>query len=153
MEEGLALAQEVLGQAQCRYKRYYNKKARVRIFKVGDKVLILLPADSNKVIMQWKGPLKVEEVVAVDDYRINVRGKVKTYVNLRKKYFDRARKGKVGTTVIHFASAAMAECSKSVRVDVVKDEALLELGYIGGKESYKDVNIDADLDDEKKRNL
>ena len=88
MEEGLSLAQAALGQAQCRYKRYYDNKTRARKFKVGDKVLILLPTDCNKLIMQWKGPFKVEGVVAVNDYRINVKGKVKTYhVNLLKKYF------------------------------------------------------------------
>ena len=38
---------------------YYNKKARSRTFKEGDEVLLLLPTDHNKLLMQWKGPFKV----------------------------------------------------------------------------------------------
>ena len=47
----------------------------------------------------------------------------------------------------------MVEYSESVPADVVNDEELLELGYPGGNKSYKDINIYADLDNEKKRNL
>ena len=32
-------------------------------FKVGDKVLLLLPTDSNKLVLQWKDPFEVVEVL------------------------------------------------------------------------------------------
>ena len=40
--------------------------------------------------MQWKGPFEVSSVVALNDYRVKVKGKEKVYhANLLKKYFER----------------------------------------------------------------
>jgi transposase InsO family protein len=46
------LAREQLMKSQNRYKRYFDSKAKDRMFKVGDKVLLLLPTDKNKLLMQ-----------------------------------------------------------------------------------------------------
>ena len=155
IEEGVALAHNALEQAQSRYKRYYDKKARSRKFKVGDEVLILLPTDSNKLLMQWKGPFKVEHVVAVNDYKVNVDGKVKTYhANLLKKYYRRDTKPEqVGASVIHIACAAVVESSEVDPDGVVDDEALLELGYAGGKENHTDVKVNPNLEQEQERGV
>ena len=92
LEETLRIAREELGKAQVRQKRYYDRKAKERSLEVEDKVLMLRPTDSNKLIMQWKGPYQVEAKRSVNDYRINVRGKSKTYhINLLKKYQERAK--------------------------------------------------------------
>ena len=96
LEETLRIAREELGKAQVRQKCYYDHKAKERSLEVGDKVLLLRPTDSNKLIMQWKGPYQVEEKRGVNDYRINIRGKSKTYhINLLKKYQERAKDGEV----------------------------------------------------------
>ena len=79
IEETCHIAQAELSKAQKRYKKYFNKKAGCRRFKVGDKVLILLPTDANKLLMQWKGPYEVVEVISEYNYKIKVRGKVKVY--------------------------------------------------------------------------
>ena len=58
--------------------------------KARDQVLILLPTDQNKLLMQWKGPYSVEEVVGVSDYRVRVKGQLKIYhANMLKQYFGR----------------------------------------------------------------
>ena len=81
------LAQQELKKSSARYKKYYDRKTRSRTFKVGDKVLMLLPTDHNKILMQWKGPYTVVEKRGVADYRIDVDGKLKTFhANLLKKY-------------------------------------------------------------------
>ena len=54
LEETCQLARESLYEAQGRQKHHYDKKARNRQFKVGQKVLVLLPTDSNKLVLQWK---------------------------------------------------------------------------------------------------
>ena len=96
LEETLRIAREELCKAQVRQKRYYDRKAKERNLEVEDKVLLLRPTDSNKLIMQWKGPYQVEAKRSVNDYRINVRGKSKTYhINLLKKYQERAKNGEV----------------------------------------------------------
>ena len=56
------MAQEELLKSQTRQKRYYARKTRQRRFRPGDKVLVLLPTNANKLLMQWKGPF---EVIAV----------------------------------------------------------------------------------------
>ncbi|XP_077867182.1 uncharacterized protein LOC144356200 [Saccoglossus kowalevskii] len=57
LQETCTLAQAELAKAKVRYKRYYDRKARYRKFQPGDKVLVLLPTDHNKLLMQWQGPM------------------------------------------------------------------------------------------------
>ena len=58
---------------------YNNRRARSRKFKVGNKVILLRPADSNKLLLQWKGPFEVVEVLNRMDYRIEVNSVFGTY--------------------------------------------------------------------------
>ena len=51
------LAHQHLSKASDRYKKYYDLRSRPRSLEVGDQVLVLLPTDSNKLLLQWKGPL------------------------------------------------------------------------------------------------
>ena len=44
---------------QIKQKAYYDRRARSGKFDVGDKVLLLLPSDSNELLLQWKGPYVV----------------------------------------------------------------------------------------------
>ena len=53
-------------------------------------MLVLLPTDHNKLLMQWKGPFEVSSVVGLNDYKVKVKGNEKVYqANLLKKYFER----------------------------------------------------------------
>ena len=52
LEETCQLARESLYEAQGRQKHHYDKKARNQQFRVGQKVLVLLPTDSNKLVLQ-----------------------------------------------------------------------------------------------------
>ena len=56
LEQTCKLARENLEKVQIKQKTYYDKRARSRKFDVGDKVLLLLPTESNKLLLQWKGP-------------------------------------------------------------------------------------------------
>ncbi|XP_047479903.1 uncharacterized protein K02A2.6-like [Penaeus chinensis] len=73
------------------YKSYYDLKSRNRKLEVNDEVLVLLPTDHNKMIMQWKGPYPVIGVKNNGvDYTIKVRGKSKLFhINMLKRYFRR----------------------------------------------------------------
>ncbi|GFS05268.1 Gypsy retrotransposon integrase-like protein 1 [Elysia marginata] len=90
LDDTLKIAREELEKAQGRQKHYYDRTAKCRKFSVREKVLVLLPSDSNKLLMQWKGPFEVVATVGVNDYRINMGGKVKTFhANLLKGYIAR----------------------------------------------------------------
>ena len=55
LEDSLKLAQEELQKSQKRYKKHYiMTRKKPRRLEVGDQVLILLPRDSNKLLMQWR---------------------------------------------------------------------------------------------------
>ncbi|RUS80747.1 hypothetical protein EGW08_011470 [Elysia chlorotica] len=71
-------------------KLNYDRGTKARKFKPGDDVLVLLPTDTNKLLMQWKGPYKVVAVVGINDYRVKMGRKEKTvHANLLKRYVSR----------------------------------------------------------------
>ena len=47
--------------------------------KPGERVLILLPTESNTLLMQWKGPYDIENNKGGNNYSIKVNGRLKTY--------------------------------------------------------------------------
>jgi len=53
------LSRENLLQAQERQQRLYNRGARLRQFTPGEKVLVLLPSSSSKLLAKWQGPCVV----------------------------------------------------------------------------------------------
>ena len=72
LEETCQLARENLQAAQGEFKHHYDKKTKKRSFEVGQKVVVLLPTD-NKLLLQWKGPYEVVEVLNRMDYRVTRR--------------------------------------------------------------------------------
>ena len=49
-------------------------------------MLVLLPTNHNRLLMQWKGPFEVSAVVGLNDYKVRVKGKERVYhANLLKK--------------------------------------------------------------------
>ena len=90
LEQTCRLAQDNLAKASKRYKHYYDRRAKQRSFKVGDKVLVLLPTSKNKLLVQWKGPFEVTKVMNAMDYEILVKGVHKVYhANMLKLYVER----------------------------------------------------------------
>ena len=80
------LAKAGLQKSSQRYKNYYDRKTKHRSFHAQDKVMILLPTDKNKLLMQWKGPFTVVAKVGLSDYRIDILGKMTTFhANLLKQ--------------------------------------------------------------------
>lgn len=65
-------------------KRYYDKNARNRNFEVGQKVLVLLPTSTSKLLAQWKGPYEVTQIVeAIQNFPIpTTKKKVKSFLGM-----------------------------------------------------------------------
>jgi hypothetical protein len=174
LEQTLKLAREELKRSQARYQRYYNRNTKDRKFVVGDKVLILLPTDKNKLFMQWKGPFEVETIVGTNDYGIQVGGKVKTFhANMLKKYIERKnsddvkdqkqelggdddgddKEDSVGGPVLHLTAASIIETSIGGSNGAVDDEELQELGPTAPKETVADVVLGEQLTEEQRVQL
>ncbi|XP_069119292.1 uncharacterized protein [Argopecten irradians] len=156
LEETCKIARESLRQSQGSYKHHYDKKARDRQLEVGQKVLVLLPTDNNKLLLQWKGPFNIVEVVNQMNYKVEAGGKVKVYhVNLLKHYVERKdskeqdeTNNEAGSAGDIAAGIAVIEAEDAVDCGAVDDENLLELGNFSGKENFKDVQISEDLTEE-----
>ena len=128
---------------QIKQKAYYDRRARSRKFDVGDKVLLLLPTDSNK--LQWKGRYEVVEVVNRMDYKIDVNGVVSTYhANMLKPYVERRNE------LSHCLLSA--EAIEVVDDDDIEDFPLDDCTFPTAKkpESYRDVSISNTLTSEQR---
>jgi transposase InsO family protein len=140
LEETTKLANDALKVAQGRYKHYYDRRARPRHLQVEDQVLILLPTDNNKLLMQWKGPFKVEKVMGKNDYGINVNGKVKTFhINMLKKYLSRPDD-------VPVTACAVFDNVCKASIENTEDDELLEMAPISGSETVNDVLFGSQLD-------
>ena len=62
LEDTLEIAHSEFQKAQQRGKHYYDRNAKGRKFNPGDKILVQLPTDHIKLLMQWKAPYEVSEV-------------------------------------------------------------------------------------------
>ncbi|KAK7101354.1 hypothetical protein V1264_024145 [Littorina saxatilis] len=144
LEETLEIARENLRKSQDSGKHYYDRKAVNRKFTPGNKVLILLPTDHNKLLMQWKGPYEVEAVVGINDYKVNVCKKSKIYhANLMKLYVERPPE----------AVQVAASVEEPAELDEFDGEELLELGDLHKKEGVDDVKLGPDLTEDQQKEL
>ena len=108
-------------------------------------VLVLLPTETNKLLMQWKGPYSVEERIGSNDYRINVKGKVKTYhVNLLKRYHVLSEElmskadDNVRGPLLETVCSAIVEATDGTQ-EAASNDRLLELRNCLSTESFEDV--------------
>ena len=112
LEQTCQLARDNLKKVQFKQKTN-DKRARSRKFDVGDKVLLLLPTESNKLLLQWKGPYEVVEIVNRMDYKVDVDGVVGTYhANMLKQYVER--------------KTVTSHCLLSAEANVTVDEEILK---------------------------
>lgn len=125
---------------------------------MGDKVLLLLPTDNNKLLMHWKGPFEVISKVGTSDYRLDVNGRVMTYhANLLKKYVVRneASKDKANTEK-RFEAGMLATVWVAViepefkfdseeGISAVDSENLRDLPCTEAMDTTADVNSDISL--------
>ncbi|GFW26027.1 hypothetical protein TNCV_3316991 [Trichonephila clavipes] len=56
------IAAETAEATQNNYASYYNLRSREKQFKVGDKVLVLLPSSTHKLMKTWIGPATIIEI-------------------------------------------------------------------------------------------
>ena len=120
LEETCQIDRNSLEEALGVYKHYCDRKGRTRNFSVvGQKVLVLLPTEHNKLNLQWKGPYEIIEVINKMDYKIiSIKSKTKIYhANLLKQYLVRQYAEPVQTVGIAVIEAE-AQAEESA-VDVV----------------------------------
>ena len=126
---------------QGKQKAYYDRRAKPHSFKVGDKVLLLLPTNSNKLLLQW-GPFEIVEVL---------NGYIHTYhANILRLYVERK------TEASHCLLSAEASIPLREEDDDESDEYSLEdCTFPSNKEikTYRDVSISDELTEEHRKEV
>ena len=124
-------------------------------------MLVLLPTDANKLLVQWKGPYDIINSVGLNDYKVKISGKEKTlHANLLKKYHSRNKE--TSSRVPDVSSQMRDDLNVPSCVTVVEDydyeadkghvqdnlagdeqgsEDLPEIGTWGQKEDAADVKF------------
>jgi hypothetical protein len=83
-------------ESKLKEKTYYDRSCRKRNFKLGDKVLLLLPTSSNKLIAEWRGPFEVVRKINKVDYVIRIGERERTYhINMLKPFYERLAAGEL----------------------------------------------------------
>ena len=140
LEATCELARSNLASASKKNKVYYDKSTKQRHMKVGDKVLVLLPTDKNKLLMQWKGPFTITEKFGKVDYRIQMNGKIKTFhANLLKRYVER-----YDVDDLTVVSSAVID-TDSDQVDVYDE--IHEIPFTDSGENASHIDVNPDLDE------
>ncbi|XP_071491788.1 uncharacterized protein [Diadema antillarum] len=157
MEKTCDIARQELLKSHEKYRRNYNRKARQRSFKVGDEVLVLLPTDSNKLLMHWKGPFRVVGTVGKLDYRIDLGSRITFHANLLKLYVHRDDVPDVGAPFEVASVSVVEEEDVSEDGDVsyqrMSNEHLLHIPTTKRTQGVDDVNVDPNLTDEQRRQV
>ncbi|KAI2648139.1 Transposon Ty3-I Gag-Pol polyprotein [Labeo rohita] len=87
------MAQENLQMAQKKQKVWYDKHARERELQPGQKVLVVLPSGTCKLLAKWQGPYLVKRKLGPVTYEIlcpeRKRPKQILHVNLLREFKDR----------------------------------------------------------------
>jgi len=144
LQDTCEVVREELSRSQGRQKHYYDVKSREQKFQVGDKVLLLLPTDGNKLLMQWNGPFEIVDCRNDNNYRIQLQGRVKMFhANMLKKYHVRENAD---------------ESMQIVGAAVIEDSHEVEMGEITElvseqKETYQGVHVNPQLEEDQKKQV
>ena len=142
IEETCKLAQDELIKAQGKNKKYFDKKAKLRVLEKGDKVLVLLPTASNKLLFQWKGPAEVTERRGLVNYRVKFEsGEEKTFhINMLKRYNEREDPSR---------QTARAADERDREISDIEESSIEE----ESKEAIMGVIVESDDESEETHNL
>ena len=87
------IAHKIEHNSKKKQKLYYDRKSITRKLSPGQKVSVLLPTSTSKLLADWKGPYEVIRQVSPVDYEIQLNRKVKKsfHINMLKEWIDRER--------------------------------------------------------------
>src|SRR6218665_3875694 len=151
ISETCRIAQEELEKNQKKNEKYYNRTARLRTLQIGDRVKVLLPIKRNKMLLKWRGPYEVVDRIGELDYRVKLDdGRLKTYhINMLKKDVNR-EEGDIDTTECQTLATVVTVVNDG---EIGYEEEMLELFNGKQKETHKDVLINPELSERKRKQV
>lgn len=147
------IARENEQAAKKKQKTYYDRKARSRQFEVGQKVLVLLPTKTSKLLASWKGPYAITDKVSPVDYKVKLRGSTEKifHVNMLKQWYERSVQDPEKLEVLACLEVIASVSSEDDHQDDTFHEKISP--EMVGKESIRDVTICDELTDKEKGQL
>uniref|UniRef100_A0A1X7U6I7 Integrase catalytic domain-containing protein n=1 Tax=Amphimedon queenslandica TaxID=400682 RepID=A0A1X7U6I7_AMPQE len=80
------LVKENTEKQQAKQKRWYDRTTRERELSPEDKVLVLLPTSSNKLLAQWRGPYKIVQRIGKVYYEVQISKRKIFHINLLREW-------------------------------------------------------------------
>ena len=117
-------------------------------------MLLLLPTESSKLLMQWKGPFEVVRQVRENDFVISINGKEKTFhANMLKKYIEREPTMTAGALVVCQGSLQVELAQASSEIEVSNEEHDFDLlSYpLERTQTWEDVKLAPNLTEQQKK--
>ncbi|KAL2089275.1 hypothetical protein ACEWY4_013963 [Coilia grayii] len=125
-------------------KEHFDKKAVVRSFSVGEKVLALMPLRGDKLSTRFCGPYSIVKQVGEHNYVLNTPDRRRStqlcHVNLLKKYHERAHCNTVCNVVklpaecdgvpVETESLMEVDCRGPISARLQNSAALADLGNL-----------------------
>ena len=115
------MAKKNLGKSQQRMKTWYDKKSKKRCFKVGDRVLALLPTLQQPLQARYCGPYLIIKKVNDVDYVINMPDRRKSqrlcHINMLKEYHDRTTSSSDAAAQPVAVATCLVQTSRDKEVD------------------------------------
>ena len=148
------LATENEKQAKQKQKLYYDRKARDRKLEVGQKVLILLPTHTSKLLASWKGTFVVTDKVSPVDVKVRGGKEKVVHVNMLKVWHERVEKDKDND--VQTDIAACLNVILGLSTDEGTDDSEMNLAIspaLQRKESVDDVHISPELTSDERKQL
>uniref|UniRef100_A0A8C5DMZ9 Gypsy retrotransposon integrase-like protein 1 n=1 Tax=Gouania willdenowi TaxID=441366 RepID=A0A8C5DMZ9_GOUWI len=125
------IARENLKVAQARMKSLFDRRAKMREFKPGEKVLVLLPIPGSSLQARYAGPYLIKNKVGERDYLIITPDRRRStrlcHVNMLKPYFEH------GEPVVSAVGEVVERAELSVTGGAESAEARVSL-VTGGQE-------------------
>ena len=92
LRRALEIANQQATQERTKAKVWYDRRARLRTFEPGDKVLIFLPIPGSPLQTKFHGPYVIEKQIGPVDYVVSTpdwgKKKCVCHVNFLKRYFE-----------------------------------------------------------------
>ena len=113
-------------------KTWYDKKSKKRCFKVGDRVLALLPVLQQPLQARYCGPYLITRKINDVDYVIEMPDRRKSqrlcHINMLKEYYDRTNSlsDVVGQPVPVAACVVYTSKDKEVEEDILDTAMVLK---------------------------
>lgn len=105
------LARSALSNAQIKMKLCFDKKAVIRSFVKGDKVLVLLPLPGSSLQAKFSGPYVVERKLSDTDYVICTHDRQRKtrvcHINMLKRYVVRDEQKELNSSIVPVASLSV----------------------------------------------